>query len=404
MRTALVPSTPRSVGRAGAPVLLALLPLAACAPAKVPSLGIDVCAREPAYAQESTFFASAEVADGNSIDLPATGDLWPSCSSGTTLFTAWGDGFGFTHERTHRRPDIGVAELHGLPGAPAMMQGKNRVTDDRRTQKAFRVWTPGSYYQKPTGMLCRGGKIYLAVQDLGTGYDDAAAATIAESSDAGETWIEGDAPMFTRGRFTTVMFLDAGPDGRDAHDGYVYVYGLDFNFRGSPSVSSPQGLYLARVPEGKSPRDLSLWEWFAGDTAAPSWTPDFAARRPVLVDCTRRHATEKPPGYPVIAQGGVVYDAPLARYIYTSWSEFTFEFYEAEAPWGPWRRFLSKDFGMPPWSDAKHGGYATSAPSLWVSADGKTLWIQSNTWSGGVDHNNFALRKLTLSPRTGGHE
>ena len=382
--------------------LLALLSLAACAPlvpATAPSLGIDVCVGAPTYAEESTFFASADVEDGNSIDLPPTGDLWPSCSSGTTLFTAWGDGFGFSRERTRRRPDIGVAELHGLPGAPTLMQGTNRVTDDRRSQKVFRVWTSGSYYQKPTGMLCRGARMYLAVQDLATSYDDATAATIAESSDGGKTWVEGEAPMFTRGRFTTIMFLDAGPDGRDARDDYVYVYGLDFNFRGSPSVKSPQGLFLARVAASKSLRDLSVWEWFAGDAAAPSWTRDFSARRPVLVDCTRRHAAEKPPGYPVIAQGGVVYDAPLARYIYTSWSEYTFEFYEAKAPWGPWRRFLSKDFGMPPWTDAKHGGYGTSAPSLWVSADGKTLWVQSNTWSAGVEHNNLALSKLTLSPR-----
>ena len=383
-------------------VLLPLVFLTACAPrvpATSPSLGIDVCARAPAYAEESTFFASAEVEDANSIDLPATGDLWPSCSSGTTLFTAWGDGYGFTHEHDRRRPDIGVGVLHGLPGAPAMMQGRNRVTDDRHSQKVFRVWTPGAYYQKPTGMLCRGGRVYLAVQDLGTSYDDAAAATIAESKDGGETWVEGDAPMFSRGRFTTLMFLDTGPDGRDARDDYVYVYGLDFNFRGSPRVKSPQGLFLARVAAGKSLRDLSAWEWFSGDPVAPSWTLEFSARRPVLVDCTRRHAADKPPGYPVIAQGGVVYDAPLARYIYTSWSEYTFEFYEAETPWGPWRRFLSKDFGMPPWTDAKHGGYATSAPSSWISSDGKTLWVQSNTWSAGVEHNNLALRKLTLSPR-----
>jgi hypothetical protein len=24
------------------------------------------------------------------------------------------------------------------------------------------------------------------------------------------------------------------------------------------------------------------------------------------------------------------------------------------------------------------------------------MWVQSNTWSSGVDHNNFALRKLVV--------
>ena len=146
--------------------------------------------------------------------------------------------------------------------------------------------------------------------------------------------------------------------------------------------------------------DRSQWEFFAGESGAVAWTPDILAKKPVLVDCTRRHASATGPGYPVIAQGGVVYDAPLARYLYTSWSEYTFELYEAKAPWGPWRRFLSKDFGLPPWTAAKHGGYGTTAPSLYISQDGKTLWLQSNTWSSGVDHNNFALRRVTLRPRT----
>lgn len=364
-------------------------------------LAIDVCAQAPAYAETSTFFASAEIEDANSIDLPSDGDLWPSCSSGDTLYTAWGDGFGFAPKQKSGRPDIGVATLRGLPPDAGAMQGTNLVTDRRDTQSVFRVWTPGKYYMKPTGMLCRGGKIFLAVQDLDAGehtYDDAPAATIAESSDGGRTWVEGSAPMFTRGVFTTIMFLDAGPDARNARDGYVYVYGLDFNFRGSPLVASPQALYLARVEATKSPRDLAAWEFFAGEQGRVAWTRAIDARRPVLVDCTRRHASDKPPGFPVIGQGSVVYDAPLDRYIYTSWSEYTFELYEAPAPWGPWRRFLSKDFGVPPWTAAKHGGYGTTAPSLFISADGRTLWVQSNTWSAGVDHNNVALRKLTLRP------
>jgi hypothetical protein len=130
-----------------------------------------------------------------------------------------------------------------------------------------------------------------------------------------------------------------------------------------------------------------------------AWSPDIRARKPVLVDCTRRHPRPGSRGEAVLGQGGVVYDAPLARYIYTSWTEYTFEFYEAPAPWGPWRRFLTKDFGLPPWTPAKHGGYGTSAPSLYISADGRTLWVQSNTWSSGVDHNNLAFRRLVLAPR-----
>ena len=209
------------------------------------------------------------------------------------------------------------------------------MTDRHDRQATFRVWTRG-HYQKPTGMLCRGGTIFLAVQDLDShSYDSAPAATIAASTDAGATFREPPVPMFLDGIFTTIMFLDQGPDGRDAQDAYVYAYGLDFNWRGSQVVTSPQALYLARVAPGKVMQDRSQWEFFAGDAGTVTWTPDIASKKPVLVDCTRRHASADTPGYPVIAQGGVVYDAPLARYLYTSWSENTCETLRGSGAVGP---------------------------------------------------------------------
>jgi hypothetical protein len=389
--------------------LLSLLPLlAGCgappanAPHEVELAPPDVCASAPAYAQDSTFFASATVEDANSVDVPSNGDLWPSCSAGTALYTAWGDGFGFVTDRTPPRPDIGIAVMEGSPADPPGFHGRNIVSDRAATQKVFHVWSGKDYYQKPTGMLCMGGKLYVAVQDIDGGtWEHTTAATVAESSDGGATWVEDAAPMFTHAIFTTIMFLDEGSGGPGSRDGYVYAYGLDWNFRGSPRAPTSQALYLARIPRAKSPRDRSAWEFFAGDagSGAAAWTRDIAARRPVLVDCTRRHARPGFLGEGVVAQGSVVYDAPLARYLYTSWSEYTFEFYEAPAPWGPWRRFLSKDFGPEPWTPEKHGGYATVAPSLYIGADGKTLWVQSNTWSHGVDHNNLAYRKLLLETR-----
>ncbi len=360
------------------------------------------CAEHPVVAETSTFFASAAIEDANSVDLPGNGDLWPSSSSGDALYTAWGDGFGFAPRHEGKRPDIGVARVTGSPLHPLEMRGTNLVSDDGHAQSVFRVWTRGHYYQKPTGLLSHGEKLYLAVQDLdGLTYDDTPAATIAVSEDGGVTWREGPSPMFTGSVFTTIMFLDFGK-GRDAKAGpYVYAYGLDHNWRASRHVLDPQGLYLARIANDRAIEDRTSWELYAGtDSAgAPIWSREMAARKAVLVDCTRRHVGDRGKGDAVISQGGVVYDAPLDRYLYTSWTEYTFELYEAPAPWGPWRRFLSKDFGVPPWTAKKHGGYGTSIPSRYISEDGKTMWIQSNTWSAGVDHNNFALRKLTVVPR-----
>ncbi len=427
------------------------------------------CARQPVAAEASTFFASATIEPANSLDVASSnGDLWPSCATGTTgttgtagtagttgttgtagtigaagaagttgmagttgttddaLITAWGDGFGFRADRTGKRPDIGVGRLAGRPWgsagpaglAAAPLSGENLAEDTAAAQSVFRVWTKGPYYQKPTGLLCRPGRVYLAVQDLDyETYDDAPAATIASSGDGGRTWVEAATPMFHGGVFTTIMFLDAGggvagaagATGEASASGapgaagepYAYAYGLDHNWRASDHVLDPQGLYLARIAADRDPQSLASWEFFAGLDAAgaPTWTRDIAAKRAVLVDCTRRHPEGRKKGYAVIGQGGVVYDAPLRRYLYTSWTEYTFEFYEAPTPWGPWRRFLSKDFGLPPWTPENHGGYGTSIPSRFISADGKTLWVQSNTWSSGVDHNDFALRKLVVTVR-----
>ena len=357
-----------------------------------------ICATRPVEAETSTFFSSATLEPANSLDLPSNGDLWPSCTSGDALVTSWGDGFGFRSDRAGKRPDIGVGRLAGLPWIPSTLRGENFAEDTAAAQSVFRVWTRGPYYQKPTGMLCLRGRLYLAVQDLDyETYDDAPAATIASSGDGGRTWVEAARPMFHGSVFTTIMFLDAGPEA--TAEPYVYAYGLDHNWRASDHMLDPQGLYLARIPADHDPQSLASWEFFSGLDAAgaPTWSHDLAAKAPVLVDCARRHPEGRKKGYAVLGQGGVVYDAPLHRYLYTSWTEYTFEFYEAPTPWGPWRRFLSKDFGPPPWTPTNHGGYGTTIPSRFISADGKTMWVQSNTWSSGVDHNNFALRKLVVA-------
>jgi len=105
-------------------------------------------------------------------------------------------------------------------------------------------------------------------------------------------------------------------------------------------------------------------------------------------------ASDCPSSNPVIAQGGVVYDAPLQRYIFTSWSCATHELYEAPNPWGPWRHFLSNDFG-PLRLPHNRGQYGASIPSKFISTDGKTLYLQSNVCCSG-DSYAFSLRRLYL--------
>ena len=181
-------------------------------------------------------------------------------------------------------------------------------------------------------------------------------------------------------------------------------------------VADPDRLYLGRVPQA-SVQDRSAWEFFAGMAGSrPTWTSDIAGKAPVLDDTRRLYPNLRPGGVggpenlSVISQGGVVWNAPLRRYIYTSWSEYTFEFYEAPAPWGPWNLFLHHDAGCYPWfglpksgqtdPGPKNGGYGCTIPSKFISADGLSMWVQSNWWvdnDAGTDDYRFCLRRMDVT-------
>lgn len=360
----------------------------------------------------SNFFSTVDVSPSATVGAPAIGDganhgdLWPNCwSNDDNVYTAYGDGIGFGSVGS----DIGTARISGMPGS---LSGTQLALGNAVGQ----VWNSG-HTRKPTGMACVAGDLYLAVQDLSSDFNAAPAATIAKSTNKGVSWTwNNTAPMFSGGVFTTIMFLDYGKDYANQTDGYVYAYGIDHNWRDSFSnvVPDPVDLYLARVPSG-SVQNRAMWQFSAGlnTSGTPIWSTNIAARVPVLNDDHRVYT------YPMItsgrinnmttiSQGGVLYNKPLNRYIYTSWTEYTFEFYESPTPWGPWNRMDSRDFGGYPWTlNKKAGGYATTIPSKYISADGKSMWLQSNvcpcgggTVPAGDQYSyTFSLRPLRLEPR-----
>src|SRR5689334_17734762 len=175
----------------------------------------------------STFFSSVSVEDRASYNLLSDGDLWPSCwSDDDNVYTANGDGRGFNlFALTYS--DIVVNRISGvLP----YLTGTAIAAADTVGQ----IWTGDNYNRKPTGILCIDDTIYMAIQDLSLDFNDAPAASISKSTDHGRTWTwDHEAPMFDNYRFTTIMFLDFGKDGANAIDGYVYAYGLDYNWRSS---------------------------------------------------------------------------------------------------------------------------------------------------------------------------
>jgi hypothetical protein len=365
---------------------------AAAAAALVGILALTACTAQTGGGAPIT---GATIADTGSAAAVADGDLWPNCwADDDNLYAANGDGSGFGSEFS----DVGVTRISGPVDD---LDGENLAWGDALGQ----VWSGEDFTRKPTGMACVGGDLYLAVQDLRKDFNAAPASTIARSTDHGATWTwDTSGPMFSDGVFTTVLFLDYGKDYGHAPDDWVYAYGLDGNWRDSfdDSVADPQDLYLARMPK-TGIQDRATWEFYTGtkdDT--PTWSPAIDDRRPVLHD--DRHL------YPdlekgarnltVISQGGVVYDAPLQRYLYTSWTEYTFEFYDAPQPWGPWTLFASKDFGPYPWTSDVHGGYGLSIPSKFMSDDGLSMWLQSNVCPcapAGMNTYFFSLRTMTVT-------
>lgn len=360
--------------------------------------------------EKSTFFKAATIEESDSYTTQSQGDLWASCwSDDDNLYAANGDGDGFTVEapnivNTPPNPgsylikDIAISKISGGPGD---LSGETVSSGDQISQ----IWNnPAAYNRKPTGMACVDGDLYLAVQDLNKDFNDVPAATIVKSTDKGKTWTwDKKAPMFDDHIFTTIMFLDYGKDYENAPDDYVYAYGLDYNWRDSFNnrVKDPDGLYLARVPK-TSIKDRSTWEFYSGlKEDAPTWNKDIKKKVAVLKDdrVLYQDSSAEPNNLTVLSQGSIVYNKPLDRYMYTSWTEYTFEFYEAARPWGPWKLFLSKDFGEYPWSDQLNGGYATTIPSKFISPDGKTMYVQSNTFMGGINNYNFSLRKLMVEPK-----
>ena len=345
------------------------------------------------------FFARALEEDYSTYQMQGDGDLWPTCwADDDNLYTANGDGAAFSGSGSSgagsngsgARPDMVVSRISGVPPG---LRGTSLATDVGTN------WSGPGFNRKPTGMLCVHSTLYLAFQNLDSvGFNSAPAGSIAKSTDHGVTWTwDRSAPMFGGpGRaplFTTVFFLDFGKNSDGAVDRYVYAYGLDNNWR------SQQALYLARVRADRVQR-RGAWQFYAGTDArgAARWRKEIERKAPVLLDTRMTHPHEAGTGCPtsdaVIAQGGVVYDRPLKRYLFTSWSCTTHELYEAAAPWGPWTLVLSNDFGSP--LTLRHRGqYGTTIPSKFISADGRRLSLQSNVCCAG-DSYTFSLRELQL--------
>ena len=167
----------------------------------------------PAPIAASAGIGTAQV-ESKGTPSPSDGDLWPSCWAGNDkLYAANGDGKGFSLDGDFA--DIAVSEITGTPGSlsGATISEGNQVGS---------IWSGAGYNRKPTGMVCVGDTMYLAVQDLALDFNDVPAATILKSTDHGRTWTwDKSKPMFSDHVFTTIWFADFGKGGAAAPDAWL---------------------------------------------------------------------------------------------------------------------------------------------------------------------------------------
>ena len=319
------------------------------------------------------------------------GDLWAQAwADDGHVYAANGDGFAFGWMPSEMK-------VSRIVGDPPEMYGE-------AIPFAFgsflgRHWPPEPWLvsRKPTGMICVDGVLYLFYQNLknflsANEFGDAPAASISWSTDYGLTWDWNNVcPMFHDHVFTTGFFLDYGMCNEYAKDDFVYVYGLDYNWRYSEGYRSTR-LYLARVYSDRIP-DLETWQFLVGytDDGEPLWCNCIDNKIPVLEDETEYA------GRTGVSQGSVVYIQALDRYLYATWSDTAWVFWEAEFPWGPWTRVGVNWWTGRAWTDDFHGGYPTVVPSKFLDADGHGGWIVSSILNAfGNDYYRYALRRVFI--------
>jgi len=321
-----------------------------------------------------------------------TGDLWP-CAWGDDgkLYTANGDGFGFG--RVFAEVVFNVIE--GTEPPNLIGRSPTRAWGPHIAHK----WGPEEWKvsRKPTGLTCVDGDLYLFFQNLKNAFawnpfGDAPHASISVSHDHGETWeYDASAPMFTDHVFTTGWFLDFGQCNEHAIDDYVYVYGLDYNWRFSPGFEQTK-MYLARVPSDQI-RDRAAWEFYVGMNGREAqWSYDIHTRVPVLEDDTLYHGD-----YSGIAQGSVVYLPQHNRYLYSTRAVYEWIFYEAPEPWGPWTKAAVVEW-TGGWTPEFHAGYPAIMTSRLIDEDNLGGWIissLSSSWYEGMYY-NMGFRRFWL--------
>ncbi|MEX1240168.1 MAG: serine hydrolase [Cyclobacteriaceae bacterium] len=305
---------------------------------------------------------SAEV-----IRLAEGGDNWPmTWGDDDTLYTAYGDGFGF-EPKTKEKLSLGLAKVYGNP---PNVKGANI-----RTPSGERVGE-GAFGPKASGMLMVDGILYMWVRNMNN-------SQLATSVDHGRTWTWANWKF--EESFGCPNFINYGKDYSNAQDGYVYTYSPD----DETAYKLTDQMVLARVPKEKV-MDWRYYEFFSGsdNDGAPVWSEDIRKRKPVFANPGKCY------------RSAMTYSQELKRYLWCQVLPLSGKdermgprfrgglgIFEAPNPWGPWRTvYYTREWDMGP-------GESGFLPTKWMDADGSTFYY---VFSG---EDAFSVRKLIVKKK-----
>jgi len=255
----------------------------------------------------------------------------------------------------------------------------------------------GGAGQKPSGMICVDGMVYLAFQNLLHGQIPPHSVKSQPGCDAHIVFFNPKwnqvfpsikaikEPMFPGSRFGGPAFINFGKNNENARDEFVYAVSSDQWDNGS-------NVRLGRVPK-QHIANVQMWQFLCAfdKDGNPAWHSSLDEAIPVL--SIHRY----------IGMPEMVYLKKINRYLFLTWhlkDDFNPEegtdllILEAPEPWGPFSLVHHEEL----WEGKETTPYCPRIPLKWMEADGVTGYMQfSGTWGeNSAEHYRSNVRKFKL--------
>jgi CubicO group peptidase (beta-lactamase class C family) len=301
----------------------------------------------------------------------ASGDQWAGTwADDGHMYMGWGDGTGFGHRggwRDRWTSFMGLARIEGMPPNHQGFDVWGGYESESQSGALYVNQEPQTLNLKPgDGLIFLNGTMYWYAERKSDGRLDCQLWT---STDYGRNWTDHGRFFQENGKFAFTGVIQFGQNYSDFPSDlgkYLYMFDGGTKNENHPHYSRT-GMLLARIPLNDL-LNRDAVEFFDGTPGNPSWASDIHQAKPVFEDQNG-----------VNAQVSCTYNKAIGRYILLTTHKVVdvkegFGIFESEWPWGPWRTVYYTD-NLDEFVPGLTNLINVSAPSKWVSDDGKTLWL-----------------------------